>query len=508
MKEKILCVIRASTLQQELDSQRIEMERFCVGLGFSSANIVWLESQGASARSLNEKYLQLLDSIKEKVLSGIENVAVFHLNRLGRKEEKLNELKTFFIKNKVQLYIKNPSVTLLNSDRTVNTMSSMFYSMLAVSIEVDTEELMAKTLRGKKHNTELGKFNGGAYGALFGYRVKSDGYIEIDPEESKLVSDIFQQYSTGMFSFSSLALELRQRGITHRGRKMTDQFIKSILTREDYKGGNPRYEPIITEDIFNRCKDISTSKRSVPNETKRIYMALKILKCRHCGYNYTAGSKTYQCYKKVKGGRYEDPCRDSEVISIEVMDNILLYLAKLYHIDYLSRPDVDAISEAEAEKERLTQKLNEAERNRVKIKSSMERLQEMYVEGDLDRERYNVKVSTMKERQKALNEARGAYMVQILQQSMLLDSLRHPSAESFIDIWNNVDEETNRIKLRDIVRMHIKEATIRKDICEGRKCMKVTVTPYRGNSSEFVYFYTLTKQDVYIYANGKLSKVW
>ena len=62
--EKILCIIRTSTVQQELISQHNEMNDYCISLGYSSEQIVFVESAGASARKLNEKYLQFIDQIK------------------------------------------------------------------------------------------------------------------------------------------------------------------------------------------------------------------------------------------------------------------------------------------------------------------------------------------------------------------------------------------------------------------------------------------------------------
>ena len=112
---KILAVIRSSSERQETESQKKEMIQFCIEKGYAEDEIKVIEVAGASARKLNKKYLDMLDSIKATIINeGFTCCAFWHLNRLGRNESKLVEMKDFFKKNKIQVYIKYPSIQLFH----------------------------------------------------------------------------------------------------------------------------------------------------------------------------------------------------------------------------------------------------------------------------------------------------------------------------------------------------------------------------------------------------------
>lgn len=156
---KVLCIVRSSTEAQEIESQKKELIEFCKTKGFADRDMLFIEAQGASARSLNKKYIKMLEDIKSTILndSEIKSVAVWALNRLGRVESKLHEMKEFFVKNRIQVYCKDPSFKLLKEDGTEDTAGSMMFSVYAAMVKLDTEEMFAKMQRGKKRNAEIGK---------------------------------------------------------------------------------------------------------------------------------------------------------------------------------------------------------------------------------------------------------------------------------------------------------------------------------------------------------------
>ena len=64
---KILAVVRASTEQQQVESQQAELKEFCEKLGYN--DIEWIEVSGASARKANKKYLEMLENIKNTIIA-------------------------------------------------------------------------------------------------------------------------------------------------------------------------------------------------------------------------------------------------------------------------------------------------------------------------------------------------------------------------------------------------------------------------------------------------------
>ena len=174
MNKTILCAIRVSTERQETESQKQEMLSFCKSIGYAEENIEWIEVAGASARKLNNKYIQMLEDIQTKIKStpSIKAIAFWHLNRLGRIESKLMEMKEWFIANRIQVFIKNPTITLFEDLQTgkVSASAEIAWAIFAAMVKFDTQEMFEKMVRGKKRNAQNKKYNGGIH-IKTGYKV-------------------------------------------------------------------------------------------------------------------------------------------------------------------------------------------------------------------------------------------------------------------------------------------------------------------------------------------------
>lgn len=286
------------------------MLEFCISRGFKEEDIEWIEVAGASARKQNEKYVQMIALIKSTILNNpdIKNCALWHLNRLGRVDSILVEMKNWFIENHIQVYVKNPSLTLLNSDGSVNSGTEIAWGLFATMVKQDTEEIFAKMRRGKKRNSEQMKFNGGCE-TRFGYRVDNSGYIVPDVKESKLVKLIYDEYVTGKWSAIKLAKELKSRGIKQRNDKdITWIFVSKVLSDTAYIGytdndnakSHRKFTPIIDQDIWEKVKMIRENHifKRTSKESKRTSFGVGVLKCSCCGSHYIANDKYYVCYKK------------------------------------------------------------------------------------------------------------------------------------------------------------------------------------------------------------------
>ena len=252
--KKVLAIIRASTERQETESQKKELTEYLSQYGFSKESIITLEVAGASARKKNPKYLQMLEDIKNTILTNkdIKAVGLWNLDRLGRVDDSLIEMKNWFINQKIQLYCKSPSLTLLNEDGTVNGGAEIAFGVFASLIKQQTEDLFNKFNRGKDRNRQQGRFNGGKM--KFGYTVDKDGYFIINPEEKQVLDTIYKEYSTGKYSYVKLANELDSRGITKRGSKITALALHKLLKDLSYigKGEYSKFPPIIDESSFNQ----------------------------------------------------------------------------------------------------------------------------------------------------------------------------------------------------------------------------------------------------------------
>ena len=102
-------------------------------------------------------------------------------------------------------------------------------------VKYETDEMFAKMNRGRERNKANGIFAGGKI--KFGYTLDATKHFIINEDEAKTIRLIFELYATGKYSFYSLVEELRARGITKDGQKITYEMIQNALADEAYYKG-------------------------------------------------------------------------------------------------------------------------------------------------------------------------------------------------------------------------------------------------------------------------------
>lgn len=521
--KKILCVIRVSTEKQETESQKSEMLTFIKSKGFKENEIEWIETAGASARKLNKKYLEMVEAIKSTILNSesIKTVALWHLNRLGRVDTVLTEFKNFFIQNKIQVYIKEPSLTLFEENGTVNASTEIVWSLFATLIKLDTEELMGKLARGRNQNRVNGKFNGGAFGALYGYDVDDNGYIVPCAEEVELINQIFNDYAKGIYSVRTLAKEYRDRGITQRdGRKITDMWVSKLLENTAYTGHRKyivtqrengkttkkefeRDYPIIVDiELFDKVKAIREGKDLGIRKTKEYRntnLAVKLLKCKECGHNYIATRDKYSCYQRTMAHRFDEKCNNSVSISINIMDNLLWFISYQKHLDYLTSANNHTIKDYEQKKAIAIEKQNESQRQLEALTDRANRIQDLYINGDLTKERYENQKAKLAADERSLNVNTQKYIDEIERYDALILELQNPTIDKFVKTGIDLFEVEKKKEIKDIVNLHIKDCYVERTEDNGRKTITIYINTKDKHTYTFKYFYTIKDKTRQLY---------
>lgn len=498
---KILAVLRASTVKQELDSQKEEMEKFCHSKGFDE--IEWIAVKGASARKANKEYLQMLEDIKSTILnSGISTVAFWSLDRLGRIESYIMIMKEWFIQHKVQVYVNNPSLTLLNDDGTQNAGASIAWSVFASIVAFETDELMKKMRRTKTMNAKHNKFNGGL-DVKVGYTVNDERYIIVDEEDEgyKLVQLIFNEYSTGNYSTVSLYQELKSRGVTKpNGKPLTARYITKILSDESYIGGKAKdvvtertYTPIISQEIWDKCNSIKSGnlKGDASKQVKHQHFGIKIIKCPCCGGNFVANTKHYRCWKAFDKGGAEGTCNNRLSVNMSILDGILWRIASMKHIDYLTDLKNSDMAEYHEQLEVVGMKIEEQKRLLTKIPQMKMKIQEGYENGVYSSSEYKTRLSKADENAKTILSIINRLKGQETQIQSLINGVGDADDEiqKFVDTACDVYDETNLTECNKIVHQHIEECLV--DKAESNQHIYVRCT--NGEEWNFVYYPTKRK---------------
>lgn len=446
MKKAILFA-RCSTTRQEIDSQVAETKEYAKALGYDDNQIDVIAEVGASAIKLNELYKKTIDRLYSMMESGqYECVICWHINRLCRNDVYAMQIKEKLIENNIQLYVKEPSIKLMNDDGTVNAGAELAFSLFATMSKQQMSEFKAKTARARERNKRNKVFNGGW--VRFGYKLDESKHYIIDEDAAKVVYDIFDLYINKDYSFNTLAEEM-----TLRGYPMEMHNIKDVLCNTIYHDGK-KYPPIITEQMYQQAYE----KRKSNNMTKQYefsYFLNRIIRCK-CGYGYTASKGAYKCTKRMEEGEH------SRELNIKWMDGLLWLLCSNKEAIRMSDEGQMTDAKIDAEIAVLDAKIKTVEQSLTRAETKRQRAKEMYLDGDMNKAEYKDRMKkigdSVAESEKAIAEYRN--------EIQKLDNLRNGGKDDYFIQQMKVAEtiqSSDEKKMQEIVRRWTKVITIDDD---------------------------------------------
>ena len=494
MEKKILCIIRASTEQQETESQKKELVAYCITKGFAVEEMAFIEVAGASARKLNKKYIQMLEDIKATLLSSptIKAVAIWHLNRLGRVESKLHEMKEFFVSHKIQVYCKNPDFTLLDDEGNESAAGGLAFSIFSATVKMETDEMFAKMNRGRERNRANGIFAGGKI--KFGYTLDATKHFIINENEAKTIRLIFELYATGKYSFYTLVEELRARGITKNGQKITYEMIQNALADEAYYKGINGKIPLIDKKLFDKCAAIKANTVAVKRtkESRNINFAVGLLKC-SCGNNFIASGDFYRCYSKMNNNRKKKVVEcDSPTIRRDVLDDLLWLVTRPLQQKFLMEKDTVSIEEQKDKINVLTVKVSAAQKELSDIKGRKEKLEDAYyVDGSMTEAQFKKRLASLHSKELQTESQIRNYKLEIADTQKIIEQIELPTNDRYFQslILSDLDdnEPEHRKKIKEMMFANIDKVTVKKLMKGNHKCVEITITSKAKLSFVFLY---------------------
>lgn len=512
---KIVALIRTSTDKQQTEDQRNEMIEYCQSLGYGKRDIVIIENQGASAIKMDEKYMGMISKLKSEILDNhAEAVGVWMLDRLGRNEIMLMELKNFFIENKIQLYIKNPSLSLLNSDGTVNNGAELAISLFITMSKQEMMEKQARFKRRKKVMSEQCLFTGGT--VRYGYKVDTDGRLIINEDEAQLIRMIFTMFSTGKYSVSTLWNELNERGITRTDGKLPKIWIRKVLLETAYIGRKDsdirnthrNYIPIISKDIFDVCQEIKRKNDTKQDKSrKKDILSVKLVICPVCGSHYVSSGSFMKCWRHIKSLVMKgDVCPNKITIPIDVVDGLVWRVAATEYISWLMNDKDIQIKELEEQRKITVQKIDALQKKIDDVDKERKKVGSAWLDNlitDEEKEKRLSKIEVRNKNDKA-NLAKMASEIDKIDE-LLKEAGNNDEVERWADIAVGVVEEKDRKAMYDIAHRFIKEVKPERVVVPELNHYRITkfsITTYTGRTEDF-FMVSGKKHTVYRYIRGE-----
>lgn len=371
-KKYAILLVRVSTLVQDYEPQIDDLKKYALLKGYNTLQIIETKESGLVDLDKKVGTNKLFSFIQENPQYNV--VFATEISRLGRRQSVLHQIKEWFVKHKIQLFVKDIGYSLLDDNGKVSMGGDMMFSMYGLFAETEIQQKKDRFIRARKSLMEMGYSISGK--TLFGYeRIRTEGgKTTLIPhiENSNVVRTIFNWYNNGInvyekkVSIKRIVLECRKLGFhsyTHSKRnvnkllkeegyvgvKITNNKRKNYNyqegdeSSEEYKITSNKivYPIIIDKETFDLTqKRLKENNSRVEKSHKNITILSQLIKCNSCEGHYTGGYRkidnrilnTYRCCSRVK----PIPCKNKQSISMIMIDSVVWGVIKT-DLDVLSR---------------------------------------------------------------------------------------------------------------------------------------------------------------------------
>ena len=280
--------------------------------------------------------------------------------------------------------------------------------MMSVELGMANEyirQLSANTARGLRQKARQGIYPGLApFGYLNDPRTKT---IRVHKKNAKLARELFEKYATGKTTLQDLAALLEKAKVLSKENNRVHISRISFILQNPFYYGHFRYagevyegkhEPLISKALFDKANKVLQSRSTVPKVKTDPAPFCGLLRCGFCGMGITAEVKEkhqkngnvhrytyYRCTRKNKAVK----CKEAPVRS-ELLDSQLSALLSEYTMPREWISPFSALLEKEADNASKTavEAVQELRDKVFDISRKLERLTDLYVAEDIEREDY------------------------------------------------------------------------------------------------------------------------
>lgn len=474
--KRVLAVCRVSSTRQDLEAQKSDLKSFLTASGYADDKIYYIERKTSATRLRNAEYDSFLQQIKESCIENdINVVAVWHLNRLGRREMPLIDIRDWLVEHNIDLVCKDPGFNLLDESGKLSNAGRMMFNMYMSVIAGDNIERREKFARGKHFAQQSGKYIGG--GIQYGYMLKDKSTeFVINADEAMVVQRIFAMYESRQYSCQKIADELAQLNIKRRTVNWNATEVHRILKNEALCGGvtgksKNVYPAIISRQQFDRVQQILKEKQTVVGrESKNTFFANQLIRCTKCGRKYIADTKQYSCIGRKNWKHFHtmtEPCT-APTVNAKILDHTMWRISEWLEAQSISRreeTDIEdaqkAIAELNIRRESLFKQMKAVDARAEKLESDFyskaimpeNRFRKLYDENRAERLKLESEKSVIdneiKIKKNKIKQSKVPMIEQVNHSANMLNELD----------WSGKDREL----CRNIIRRHIAEVNVGKD---------------------------------------------
>lgn len=427
---RVVLYIRVSSEEQvrygySLQSQKDRLLEYCKEKGYKIIEIYTDEGKSARTKLKNRKeLLKLVEDAKERKF---DRIIVWKLDRWFR------NVADYY---KIQEVLEANNISWECSDEEYNTSTAMGRYVLNVKLS-DAQNESDKTSERIKFNFNRMIKNGnvivGKQGMPLGYTIagerKNKRMIK-DPKEEQIAIDLWENIQiTGSIRKTLIYIN------TKYNLNICYDSMRHYLMNKKYYGtykGVENYCPAyITKEQFDNVQRLI--RRNVKYNKRHDYIFSGLLKCTGCGHNLSGF--TSLC-KKKDGSIYKYPsyrCNRYHTKKCTYSKSPVEKTIENYMIENIQNEINKYILEIQ---EINSIKEKEPKINIEKLNKKLERLAELYIEGKITKEKYDIEYEKIKiQLNKAQETKKEEYDFKNLQKILQQD---------ISSIYNNLSNENKR----------------------------------------------------------------
>lgn len=503
--KKCILLVRVSTDRQDFTEQEKQLYELAKRDGYDDNSIIII-AEKESAIKLTEEERNGLNKMKQAIddNSDINCVYAWEVSRIARRKKVLFSVLEYLTDRKIQLIIKEPYLQLLKTDGSINEASETIFTLYAQMSESEMRNKAVRFKRTKDTNRAHGRYTGGF--VQFGYKVNNETkQFEINEDEAAVVREIFDMYASGHHSTLSIAREMKARGVFQGFVSAIKCRISKMLVTKSYTGAptseNKRqpsatdgnvYPPIISEELYNKVQELLKANVKNPkkvNRSSELYIAKGLLRC-SCGQlmEVRRDNRLYRC------PHYE--CKGKGYFNANVIDTAIIWEAQRYYGQILKRKTSDFKADVEAEKQVLTQKINQNKKEAIEIEAKIDKLQDDYytASSTLSESRFKSLMAKLLMQRDENKKQANNYMAEaerIDKKSKLINTDYYDSIISSLYSFKE-----NAVEIKNIIDEIIKGVTVVKDSGNKYK-IDIEINDNFNDGRSFTLYYDRKSKHLY-----------
>ena len=380
-------------------------------------------------------------------LENIDAVVVYKLDRLSRSQrDTLTLIEDYFLKNNIDF------VSITETLDTSTPFGKAMIGILSVFAQLERETILERLTNGKIKRAESGlREMGGDYDPT-GY-TRENGKLVIKKDEAELVKLTFNLYEKYM-SVTKVQRQIKKMGYPVWRFNRYIRVLKNRLYIGDiqYSGNFYKgiHEPLISEDQYNRVQEIMETHRGKNFNKAKNALLVGLVKCGCCGNNFVSYSTSqstrvktvyryYICRARRFPSEYEQKCTNRSVRKDFIEEFVI---NELLNFEYEVNQEKHSENNIGIDYDTLIDKIDK------KISSALE----LYLDGEIDKEILNKKVSMLN-----LDKS------ELVKEKEISSKKKHISKHDFEQAMLTLDTENDFNIRKSIINKFVKEVIIRPD---------------------------------------------